>query len=830
MYIIKNDERPGAPLTWAFVILSDNTSFLFPQTFACIIETVHKMGRDTGLPDGCGTAIAPIKDAMSTALDVTVLPIMRRAGRDLASAPGVYIATPPRRTARGRDKDRLVMHLLFEGDEWLGRQQYAELLANLAKSYYQTPGTATSAMRALAERLNVHLLKRNLETTGRERQVIGRLNLVLLRDERLYLAHSGAWHGFLLGGEQFQHFYDPQGAGRGLGASRMTPIRFYQAELKPGTLLVVTPELPGGWNEETLSGEVGLNSTTLARRLLSDAGSDLTALVLEARVGSGEIKLLQLAAAEAPQEEQEEAATPPPRKKERRRTARPARRAPVVGERALEAPGPVSTDASQEQVEVAKEPITPPPSPTQAPPPRAQVTASSPPARQKETAGKAEKARRQLPQIGPVLLDIGERIGTVARSLTSSLGDLLGRMLPGEGLTTIPTSYMALAALVVPLVVVLVAMLVYTRVGRQQQYEQYYAQAAQAAELALGQPDSAEARTAWEATLFFLDRAEEYRQTSESEFLREQARQVLDELDAIERLDFELAITDELDAGVQITRIAVTNTDLYLLDASEGEVLRAWLTGTGYQIDEGFLCGPGPHGSIIVGDIVDIAALPADNEEGADILAIDANGNLLFCFADQKPLSIALEPPDSNWGAPNAITLQDEDLYVLDPVTNAVWVYEGGEAGYRGLPRFFFGERVPTLQEAVDLTVSRENLFLLHADGHLTSCELAVSDEDQVTCTDPAEFSDGRTGREDGTYIEGTSFARLAQTPPPEPSIYLLDPDQQAVYHFSLRLNLVRQYRAAEALPDQPATAFGFGSNRTVFLALGNQVYMAPLP
>ena len=43
---------------------------------------------------------------MSTALDLNLLPIQRRKGQDQSDFPGLYAATPPRRTARGRDQDK----------------------------------------------------------------------------------------------------------------------------------------------------------------------------------------------------------------------------------------------------------------------------------------------------------------------------------------------------------------------------------------------------------------------------------------------------------------------------------------------------------------------------------------------------------------------------------------------------------------------------------------------------------------------------------------------------------------------------------------------------
>ena len=77
----------------------------------------------------------------------------------------------------------------------------------------------------------------------------------------------------------------------------------------------------------------------------------------------------------------------------------------------------------------------------------------------------------------------------------------------------------------------------------------------------------------------------------------------------------------------------------------------------------------------------------------------------------------------------------------------------------------------------------------------------------------------------------------MQSTQPPDPSLYLLDPSSQAIYHFSLRLNYQRQLRPDTDLlleastPEKPATAFTISpDNRITFMALGNQVLYAGMP
>src|SRR5690606_26656534 len=123
------------------------------------------------------------------------------------------------------------------------------------------------------------------------------------------------------------------------------------------------------------------------------------------------------------------------------------------------------------------------------------------------------------------------------------------------------------------------------------------------------------------------------------------------------------ALFENLPRSTNIVRMAADNTDLYMLDQTSGKILRAFLTGGGYQLDSSFSCEPGPYGSYIVSELIDLALLPRAHALGAALVAMDANGNLIYCFKDQRPLAVSLQPPDSHWGKPNAIAVENSSLY-----------------------------------------------------------------------------------------------------------------------------------------------------------------------
>jgi hypothetical protein len=229
---------------------------------------------------------------MTTSLDLVLLPMVRHAGKDRPKLPGLYIAKPPRRVARSRSSDRLFIYLSMEGNAPLSPKELDKLLAYMAELYYQTTGSSTAGMRSVAETLNELLLKRNLNSVSRGRQAIGMLALGVIRFRHLYLLQSGPSHAYIITVEGTRQLYDPASAGRGLGLSRATTLRFHQAELNPGDVLIVSPNPPMTWNTTTLRNMHGLSIGDLYRRLQRRAAGDLEAVLLLTKPGKGDLRLI----------------------------------------------------------------------------------------------------------------------------------------------------------------------------------------------------------------------------------------------------------------------------------------------------------------------------------------------------------------------------------------------------------------------------------------------------------------------------------------------------------------------------------------------------------
>ena len=744
---------------------------------------------------------------MASPNDLLILPLVRAGGQEQTNVPGLYVPSRPRKTARFRSRDKLVLHLVLDGNSPIPPDKIEQILTNLAKTFYNTAGTVTTAQRAVAESINQYLLDRNLRNSSTGRQAVGYLTQIVLRGTRLAIAQSGLSHAFLLTNEEVEHIHDLHLAGNGLGLSRTAHIRYSQLDLQPNDAILIAIQPPAAWTIESLSAFKGQGPESMRRKLLSLAGTELSAFLLHAQPGSGELRVLR------PVSQPRPVPVPP--------VAQPEREAELSEPSQREEP----------EQEIAPEPVQPTPAAVSVA--AAQEAVFSQPA-QAVPDDQGAPAAQPVPPEPPQAK--AAPVGNVLRSISNSflkaianLGAFIKQILPDSDIFTLPPATMAFTAIVVPLVIVAIAAVVYFQRGRAAQYDTHFTLAQTAAEEAELKTEPQEQRLGWEATLAHLDNAEFYQTTDDSKEMRKYAQDILDDLDAVERLIFRSAIVDQLDETANITRMVALEDELYLLNASDGVVERAIITNDGYQIDTTFQCGPGPYGGYIVGSIVDIAPVPRGDDTEATIFGIDANGNLLRCIPGATPLASPMEPPDIHWGTPRGMTVYGNDFYVLDPITNAVWIYRGMDIDQP--PRLFFDQEIPPMQDVIDLEINQNDLYLLHEDGHLTTCVFSALAGSPTRCKDPEIYTDPRQGRQNGPLIEGAFFSQINFSPPPEPTIYMLDPISQAIYRFSVRLTLDRQFRSQESLSEDPATAFTIDrNNHAIFLAFGNQVYYAPLP
>ncbi len=825
---------------------------------------------------------------MAAEFDFNLFPFSRIQGQEMPQLPGVLVAAPPKRPAHGREEDALFVYLTLSGNTRFSTSDYDQFVAQTVQRFYQTSGSLTLAIRTAAGVLNQSLLNRNLHTTGKGEYIVGRLILGVIRGAQFVFAQCGPTHVFHLTGNEIRHIHDEQIAGHGLGIGQATPLYFAQTDLHAGDLLLLCPNLPIGW-DASLLGEKNNSFDTLRRKLASIPSEDLNAVLVQALPGKGNMHILKEMPAEvensvpaspaaAPDtstkpgqvvtpgilgQTAQTAATPsaPPatptvtggttsQVKSELPASRFARMLSVghkpvppgslsTAEAPAQSAGPASAPAGQPERKETAHPVRLPvniPVPSDARLRRRTGLFVSPRtmSNQPKTKRPPSKQRRQI--FGGLARVIhGVRTGT--QGVTQGVGKFVPNLMPASNDEfEVAGPSMALFAIVIPIIIVAIAATVYIHYGRTAQYQQNYDMAVAQAAQARGLTNPTDVRRAWDSTIYYLDLADKELQTQDSTTLRQEAQTALDNLDGILRLDFRPAIISPLDRSVQITRMAATDTDLYMLDAARGNVIRASITGQNYEKDTNFKCDPGQYGTISVGALIDLKVLPMSNFYNARVMAMDDKGNLLYCgLAD--PVAVALVPPQLGWRNIAAFSLDSDgkNLYVLDPGGNAVWQYSGSQGQFQDLPVMFFGDQVPqNMNTTIDLAVNDSNIYILFQDGHVTSCPLTHYDVVPMRCTDPDTFVDTRPERQPGPRINDAIFTQITFASAPDPSLYMLEPLTRAIYRFSPRsdsLELRGQFRATmeqnNTLFIGPATAMTISPNRYAFFSVGNQVYFA---
>ena len=824
---------------------------------------------------------------MAKNFDLTLLPLYRLHGNELPSPPGLMALTPPRRPARSREKDRLIVHLTLAGNAAYSTVNYLQMTSAAAEEFYKTPGSVTSALRAAATIINGDLLERNMELSGQGRYSVGNLILCALRGDQLYVLEAGPTHVYWMTDDERIHIHDVGLAGRGLGMGQATTVYLSQFPLRADGRLLLTPKLPSAWEQILQRDNHTAPLEILRNALMRQSTEDENGVLVQINAGRGALTVLKPKRQPQPtleiinkrlEEEPKLADLPPLEPKPIQRSHQPeplpshsiVPQAEKTEEKSTQtapprhnagnpeedwmAAIPRYVEEALEQGEAESKPNRIQPSdkgnkathvhdvlasiprrapeaaPTIAPPPEPVI-----PEEPEEEIPRGPSAGEEVARKSALALAKGMQVTREGnQKLKTGIEKMLPRLLPSEDENTpvgLPNWSMALIAVVIPLIVVAIATLVYLRLGRDVRYDGYFTQAQEARTRAIGQDDPVAKRLAWEEVLTALNLAEERKTTDDTQILRNEAETQLDSLLNILRLGFRPAIND-LPRGIRIKRIVANDSEVFMLDESKGTVLRAYLIGDGYQFDTNFLCEAGNYGGKIIDKLVEINLLPKSNALGASILAFDSQGGLLYCAANETPQAMHLLQPSVGFREITAVTLQSDVLYLLDAASREVWVYGGQASTFINYPTAFFSTETPKgIELAVDLSINDTDLYLLFNDGHLATCTYSLLESVPTRCINPVALVDSNLAAGGGNNFGAALFTEIQISEPPDAAILLLASETQSVFRFSPRsyelLNQMRPRSDGEyALPAVALNAIATNANHTLFIAQDDQVYM----
>lgn len=767
---------------------------------------------------------------MNRDIDLYLTPIGRIAGEADPGLLSLHVSDPTGKATRSRKFDRLILYLVMVGDRLLRSDQQKQLLVYLSDFYFKKPGSTTAAMRSVAEELNKILLEINLRYAKKGQQGIGLLTLLVFRKHQLYLTQSGPMQAFHISGDNVQHLYDSSMISKGLGQGSSIPISYYPLQVKHDDGILLAAKPPLNWSTAAVLEVPKLTQEEISSRLSAQLAPDLNVVVINVKKGKGDCYIVKDGDAvneverNYPPTEEEilEGPTVSPLGIEAERE--PEGRKEASAELNPGEPSETTPEYIREVPSIPSEPVTL----AEMTPPSTTGIYADPEDRSREVAAgdKVEDIDTIWTKTAAFVAGILAFVGRLFRGVAA----LLTRVLPGEDYFKLPSGTMAFIAVVVPILVVGIASGAYYKLGREAQYDAYYSQAQEMANNAVNQADDDLRRSEWAALLDFLEQVESVNKTEDTQALKLEAVAALDNLDLVKRVNYQPAIIGGLPESARIIKMVVFDNDLYMLDGTSGSVFYAQLTSQGYKPDASFQCGPAALDSVLSGPIIDIARWPKGLTPDADIVGMDSMGNLIFCEPGDSPQGSAIFPPNSvQYQNLAAMTIHQGDLYVLDPTSNGVWIYWNGAIAME--PELFFDVEIPPLDSVVDLTVNNNELYLLHDDGSTTLCVYSSIGVAPTRCSNP-QYLDTRAGHENEPMELENAFSQIEFNPPPDPSLFMLDPNAQSIYHFSLR-NLTYQKQFKPDFPPESgkATAFAYDPlKRNFFLAVGNDIYYGLVP
>jgi len=654
-------------------------------------------------------------------------------------------------------------------------------------------------------------------------------------------------HIYHFGQNEARHIFEPNVSGRGLGMSQAVSIHYAQVTLQAGDRLLFCGKVLNAW-QSPLSDPNPSSLEAMRRRLTTITGEDLNAVLLQATEGAGLLNLLKGTAELKEEKVEAPVVAPPVSSSPPRHSGTASTPAHVIQPSAYSIP-PQEQAKAESTMNIplsAGQRAFPSSIPRVGAQPRPAVPAS--PFIETEKTGveenkagnvrsprqPSENARRVARALAGVIRSTRKLIEIISEKL----GKFLPRLLPNSESSEpfVPSNFSMIAiAIIVPVIIAVIAFVVWSKYGRNPQYGAYLSQAKEMRDQAASLANPLEQRESWKNVLLYVDKAEDiYHQTSETIQLRQEADSSLDSLFGITRLQFNPALSSNL--GIDISRMAASESDLFLLNAANGEVFHLQVTSNrGFQLDSGFNCKPGEYGSYKVGPLVDILTMPTQNSINATLLGVDAAGNLLYCVPGQIAQAIPLPLPDTNWGRVTAFVLESGNLYVLDTPARAVWVYNGRDGTFIDQPYFFFGGQTPEKQDVIDFVVTGDDLYMLHSDGHLSTCSYSRIESVPTRCQDPSPLVNPFSAYQDMDLFGSAHFTQILFTALPDQSILLLDADAQGVMRFTPRsLELQNQFRPmtgkANPIPQGTVGAVAVSPNHVMYLAVDGQIYFAMMP
>lgn len=682
-------------------------------------------------------------------------------GRAISTTPpGALVELPPRKAQRSREADTFFTLITPHGKTHATANVYEALTHLAAEVYFRSGGSITSGLREA-----IHAVNSQISEAG-QRYTLNMICAVLRGDE-VYLARTAESACILRQNGDFAYHPDHLSEGVPLGATPSPEIKLSRCEVAPGDLMVLC-------DSALLRADRAALNAALAQPDLTAVLEPLKALAAR----ETQALIIQFATPETPD--------PTPIPKPRSSAPRPE---PTVSAPIAEPP------------EAAP---APEPEPPQAAPPSAE-SPSAPPA---------------APLSQRAALATGNALGSFAKGLNRAVNRLLSE--PSEaGAPRIPSMMAAILAIGVPIVVVFIMVALQLSQFDLTQFEQMVREvevAVRQAEL-VDLNDERLARTVW---LGILERVTYVETTSgrtndpKLNRIRLKAQGILDRFDKVTRRT--PTPLRNFGEGAQLISLIVRGgADVYTLDASRSAIYRDTLApevnviitrNTQPVVQRGQAVG-----AFSAREVVDMLWLAEGGVQRANVLAaLDTQGILITYSPTFAPATAQRLAGADLWGKPVALATWRGNLYLLDPEANQIWRYRPLGNSYPNPPEEYFdGEIRPDLSTAVDFGIDPNgNVYIFFADGQLRKFTSGIEQRFALSGMPSDGLKSGRA-----MHLDGDSAL---------PSIYLLDPADQAIYQITLSGAFRYRFRATDPNLFRALNSI-YTDRDNIFVASGGVLY-----
>jgi hypothetical protein len=204
--------------------------------------------------------------------------------------PGLLVTNLPKRYVRGREEEQLILFLTLSGQNTPKADTTRALLEKAAATYYQTPGSATSALRIAIQLINASLCERNARGSSAAMKLYGQITAVSLRGFRVVAAQAGMSHALTLTDHGCEHYTPLNPEVSQLGIRDIPELSFFQVEVGDSSRLLLADQDSPDWEPLCRPYSAVVSLDAIQNKVLSQLPSQFEGALIRLKLGSGTIQ------------------------------------------------------------------------------------------------------------------------------------------------------------------------------------------------------------------------------------------------------------------------------------------------------------------------------------------------------------------------------------------------------------------------------------------------------------------------------------------------------------------------------------------------------------